>query len=76
MNKILPLISVLFLVGCEATVMDKARQDVTCEDHGGVYAYANPYSLVRCNDGHLKDWIDVRGEKVVKYVEQHRQLEQ
>lgn len=55
-------ILLVFIAGCSPTAMDKAKQDFSCKDNGGVYSYSKiSVDAAICNDGSvIYNWKGVR----------------
>ena len=48
------------LCGCSPSPMDKAKQDFSCKENGGVYEYTATTGPVMCMDGNVKaNWTGV-----------------
>ena len=56
MKMISLIVMMILLVGCDVDVMSKAKQDVSCQDKGGVYFYRAHTPLVECKTGEMVRW--------------------
>ena len=57
MKMISLIVMMVLLAGCDVGVMSKAKQDVSCQDKGGVYSYRAKHTpLVECKIGEMVRW--------------------
>lgn len=57
--KVITIISVLVIAGCDVSPLDKRRQDFVCRISGGTYRYTNFGPNVTCRNGAVKQWVSI-----------------